>query len=175
MVGDAERSRDTFDSVFEAEFDYVCHTLRRFGVREADLEDVAQDVFLGVHRRFDDYDPGRPVRPWLVAFAFRGASNYRRGERRRGERIGEDVPEATVDGRSAAEVSDRRRSVQRVFDQMDLERSVVLLMFDMDGYTAPEIAHALDVPVNTVYSRIRLAREDFRTIGADLFSPGEAP
>jgi RNA polymerase sigma-70 factor (ECF subfamily) len=165
-----ENSQATFHTVFEAEFDYVCHALRRLGVRDADLEDVAQDVFLGLHRRFDEYDGNRPIRPWLVAFAFRAASNYRRGQRRRGEELGSEPGESPVDGRCTVEGAERSRLVQQVLDQIDLERSVVLVMFDMDGYTASEIAASFELPLNTVYSRIRLARRDFRTIGAHLFS-----
>ncbi|MEM9075103.1 MAG: sigma-70 family RNA polymerase sigma factor [Myxococcota bacterium] len=159
-----------FDEIFEAEFDYVCHTLRRFGVAERDVEDVAQDVFLGVHRRFQEYDPSRPVRPWLVAFAFRTASNYRRGRKRRESRAVAEDAAHTGDGRADAAQADRRRMVQSVLDQMSLERKMILLMYDVDGHTAAEIAHVLEVPLNTVYSRIRLARREFRTLGADLFN-----
>ncbi|MEM9862484.1 MAG: sigma-70 family RNA polymerase sigma factor [Myxococcota bacterium] len=159
----------TFDSAFESEFDYVCHTLRRFGVRDADLEDVAQTVFLAVHQRFDQYDGSRPIRPWLAAFAVRGASNYRRTLRRRSEQLGSEVQTALVDGRSAEAVVDQQRAVQQVLNQMDFDRRVVLVMFDVDGYSAPEIAAALELPLNTVYSRIRLARRDFRALGSRLF------
>ncbi|MEM9189822.1 MAG: sigma-70 family RNA polymerase sigma factor [Myxococcota bacterium] len=158
--------------MFEKHFDYVCHTLRRLGVQPADLEDVAQGVFLAVLRRFDDYDPARPARPWLVAFAYRAASNYRRSERRRPEEFpAEDSDRRLqVDGNASAEQADQKRDIQRVLDQMSLEKKTVLLLFDVDGYTAPEIAEALEISLNTVYSRIRLARSEFRTLGAELFA-----
>src|SRR6185437_13908682 len=67
-----------FRTLFEAELDYVFATLRRLGVAPRDLEDVTHEVFLRVHARWDEYDPARPVRPWIFAFAFRLASDYRR-------------------------------------------------------------------------------------------------
>ena len=67
-----------FDELFESECDYVCHTLRRLGVRPRDVEDVAQEVFVAVHLRFDSFDRDRNPRSWLFAFAFRAAANYRR-------------------------------------------------------------------------------------------------
>ncbi len=54
-----------FRTLFEAEFSYVCHSLRRLGVRRNDLEDVAHDVFAAVARQLDAYDPARrPTAAW---------------------------------------------------------------------------------------------------------------
>ena len=50
---------------FQREFDYLCRTLRRLGVPAADIEDVAHEVFLVLHRRWEDYDPSCALRPWL--------------------------------------------------------------------------------------------------------------
>jgi RNA polymerase sigma-70 factor (ECF subfamily) len=55
-----------FRAVFDQEFGYVWNTLRRLGVRNADLEDVTHEVFLVFHRRMADYDPARPLRPKLA-------------------------------------------------------------------------------------------------------------
>src|SRR5689334_8515619 len=70
--------RLTFRAIFEAEFAYIFNTLRRLGVREPDLEDVTHDVFITVNRLLSEFDPSRPLRPWLFGFAFRVASDYRR-------------------------------------------------------------------------------------------------
>lgn len=45
---------------------------------------------------------------------------------------------------------------------MDDDRRNALIMHDMDGLSAPEIAEALGVPLNTIYSRVRRGREEFR-------------
>ena len=70
-------------AVFHAECDYVARTLRRLGIREADLEDLTHDVFVTFHRKLHQYDPSRPVRPWLFGIAFRLASEHRRRAVRR--------------------------------------------------------------------------------------------
>jgi RNA polymerase sigma-70 factor (ECF subfamily) len=52
-----------FQDCYRREFSYVVHTLRRLGVRSAELEDVAHDVFVALYRHFDERDPARPLRP----------------------------------------------------------------------------------------------------------------
>src|SRR5215472_17365750 len=99
----ADADRDAlFRDVFAGEFDYVWTSLRRLGVHDRDLEDVAQEVFVHVHRRLDDYDPGRPLRPWLFAFAFRCASDWRRLARHRVEVLGEQGEAAPTPRRSSS-------------------------------------------------------------------------
>src|SRR5690349_23546888 len=81
--------RPEFPAVFREHLGYVWHALRRLGVRERDLEDVTHDVFLAVFRKLEQYDPARPLRPWLFGFAFRVASDYRERARHRWEVAGD--------------------------------------------------------------------------------------
>jgi RNA polymerase sigma-70 factor, ECF subfamily len=159
----------TFERIFEAEFDYVWNSLYRLGVHERDLEDVTHDVFLDVHRRFADYDPDRHIRPWLFAFAFRAASDYRRRARHRREIMVE------ADSRDAAPLADEqlasqddRRLVRAALEKIALDRRAVFIAHDIDGSAIPEIAESLCIPVNTAYSRLRLARSDFAEAVARL-------
>ncbi|HZF52706.1 MAG TPA: RNA polymerase sigma factor [Polyangiaceae bacterium] len=154
-----------FRALFEAEFSYVSHTLRRLGVREADLEDVAHDVFITVHRLLPEYDPARPLRPWLFGIAFRVASDYRRLARHARE-VPEGPRPEPVDGAPPADeqlvAEQARRLVLEALDELELDRRAVLVLHDIDGHTMPEIAQALGIPLNTAYSRLRLSREELK-------------
>jgi RNA polymerase sigma-70 factor, ECF subfamily len=152
----------SFADLFEREYGYVHNTLRRLGVQARDVEDVVHDVFLAVHKRWDDYDRMRSVRPWLFAFAFRAASEYRRRARYRFEvlaevEVGDGGPLA--DDRLARQ--DELAQVSAALDSLDFDRRVVLVAHDVDEHTMPEIASLLRISVNTAYSRLRLAREQF--------------
>lgn len=153
-----------FAAVFEAELSYVHRALCRLGVRSADLEDLTHDVFLVVHESLPRFDARRPMRPWLFGIAFRVASDYRRRARFRREVPGEaeDAVDVSppVDEQLAAD--EARRLVLRALDQIELDRRAVLVMHDIDGHGVPEIAEALAIPLNTAYSRLRLARADFK-------------
>ena len=152
-----------FQTIFADEFDYVWFTLRRFGVWERDLEDITHEVFITVYRHLDDYDPARPLRPWLFSFAYRMASDYRKLARHRAESL--DARTDYLDpSPSAVEQLAMRESLdlaQRALDQLDVDRRAVFLLHDVDGYPMPEVCAALQIPLNTSYSRLRLAREQF--------------
>lgn len=162
--------RPTLRAVFEAEFSYVFASLRRLGVRDADLEDVTHDVFLVVHDKLGDFDPTRPLRAWLFGIAFRVASDYRRRAHHRrevhdGEREPVD-PSPPVEGRIAD--AERRHLLIEALEALDVDKRAVLVMHDIDGHTAPIIAAELGIPLNTVYSRLRLARGEVRAALAHL-------
>jgi RNA polymerase sigma-70 factor (ECF subfamily) len=148
-----------FQSLYKQEFSYAWRTLRRLGVRERDLPDVAHDLFIVVFRHLSDFDPSRPVRPWLFGIAFRVVSDYRHSARFARETLGE-APESVDRTPPADEQIGERQAVMRVLDELDLDRRGVLVMHDLEGHPVPEIAAALAIPVATAYSRLRLARED---------------
>ena len=154
--------RPDFRTLFERELGYVLETLRRLGVARADAEDMAHEVFVAVLKQLDAYDPSRPIKPWLCGFAFRIASQYKR-KARRNETLEE--PEKVVDSAARPdaryETARKRRMVQTALDEIELDRRAVFVMHDIDDCTGEEIARALEIPLGTVYSRLRLAREDF--------------
>ena len=152
-----------FPAVYAAELGYVWSTLRRLGVQERDLEDLCHDVFVVVFRNLAVYDARRPIRPWLFGIAFRVASDYRRSARHRREVTG-TTREPVCPAPRADEVMlrrERQRLVASALEALELDRRAVFVMHDIDGHVMPEIAAALGVPLNTAYSRLRLARADF--------------
>jgi RNA polymerase sigma-70 factor (ECF subfamily) len=152
-----------FRAVYRAEVAYVCASLRRLGVRPADVEDMAHDVFVKVYRLLGDYDATRPLRPWLFGIALRTATDYRRAARFRHE-VAVAAPDRAHHGAAPDEALAQREAhdlIVRALDTMDLDARAILTMHDLDDTPAPEIATVLGIPVNTVYSRLRLARAKF--------------
>lgn len=152
-----------FRRIFDAHYDYVYHSLRRLGVHTRDLEDLAHDVFVEVWKNLTRYDRERPIKPWLFAFAFRFASDFRRLARHRTD-LG--VPDdAAVEGLPTAEdvVAARQGAalVTAALDAMPLEQRAVFVLYEIDETPMKEIAEALSIPPNTAYSRLRLARAAF--------------
>ncbi|MCC6747616.1 MAG: sigma-70 family RNA polymerase sigma factor [Deltaproteobacteria bacterium] len=153
----------SFAATYRAEVAQVWRCLRRLGVADADLEDKVHDVFVIAYRRWADYDAARPARPWLAGIALRVASDYRRAAPRRRE-CTRELSEA-VDPRSLpdAAVAERqaRELVLAALEALDEDRRAVFVLHELEGYSVPEIATIVSAPLNTLYSRLRLAREDF--------------
>lgn len=153
----------TFRALFDAEFDYVWTSLRRLGVRDSDLEDVAQDLFVKVHRQFREYDQSRPIRPWLFAFAARCAADWRRQTRLRIEVLGvrDEPPSSTPSADTSLATAEDVHLALRALDCVDPDRRSVFILYDFDDCPMKEIVRTLGIPLFTGYSRLRLARKEF--------------
>jgi RNA polymerase sigma-70 factor (ECF subfamily) len=150
--------------LFQLHASYVWHSFRRLGVQSRDLDDLTHDLFLEVQRHLGDYDPSRRIRPWLFGFALRLASAYRRRASRRYEvqahSWDETADSSALPDEQLAARQDRRLVVQAL-DAVDMDRRAVFVLYDIDGEPMKEIARSLGIPVNTAYSRLRLARSEF--------------
>jgi RNA polymerase sigma-70 factor (ECF subfamily) len=164
-------------SIHEEHADFVWRTLQRLGVRDADIEDQLQEVFVVVHHRLHTFDASARITTWLFGICMRVASAYRRRAHRRREQIVADVPEERLvdDGGPEREAAAReaRERLLGVLDLMDLEKRAIFVMFELDEMPCDEIADVLGVPVGTVHSRLHAARKDFQAALA-RFSAREA-
>jgi RNA polymerase sigma-70 factor, ECF subfamily len=158
------RRRVTLRELFDMHAHYVWNTMRRLGVAPSDVEDLTHDVFVQVQRHLDDYDPDRPARPWLFGFAFRLASEQRRRVGRRRERLTDPAHEP-VDTRmlpdAQLEADEDRQLLLAALDAIAIDRRAVFVLSQIDEVAIPEVAASLGIPLNTAYSRLRLARAEF--------------
>jgi RNA polymerase sigma-70 factor, ECF subfamily len=154
----------TFEQLYEAHFDFVWTTLQRFGVPAADLPDVVQDVFLTVHRLLSAFEHRSRVTTWLFAICLNAARDRRRRAHLRYEVIDSSVESAEVFSEPGAELE--RRDDLRLFESglsaMNLDQRAVFLLFEVESQRGEDIAELLGIPLGTVYSRLRLARQAFR-------------
>jgi RNA polymerase sigma-70 factor (ECF subfamily) len=152
-----------WSAFYDEHFDFVWRSLRRLGVPEAALDDAAQEVFLVAFRRAGEFEGRSSVRTWLFGIAWNRTRELLRGARRRAEEpLPELMPAAPgVDQEQAAMEREALEFVYRVLGELAPERRAVLVMADVEEMTAVEIAEILSIPLNTAYSRVRLARRDF--------------
>ena len=148
--------------VYALHVDFVFRVVARLGVPASAVPDVVQDVFLVVHRRLPDYDGRASVRAWLAGICRGVAANRRRAVDREGKRLRllGDTPPIPPD--PADRRVDLARVVTDLLDGLDEEQRLALLLTDIEGMTPLEVADALGVSRNTIYSRLRLARAKLR-------------
>jgi RNA polymerase sigma-70 factor (ECF subfamily) len=136
------------------------------GVQVSHLDDATQQVFIVAARRLEDMRTGSE-RSFLCGTAVRVASNYRRNAGKRAERIAEvnldELQCGLPNGESLLEQMRARRLLDLVLDRMSEDLRTVFVLSEIEGLTAPEMAAIVDCPLGTVSSRLRRAREQFRT------------
>lgn len=153
-----------FTAVYDEHFAFVWRSLRRLGVPPRALDDAAQDVFIVVHRRLAEFEGRSSVKSWLFGIARRVAHDHRRRIGRK-ERT-EELPETVEDVRSGnpavdAERAEALRALHEILAAMDEDKREVFVLAELEQMTVPEIAEAISANVNTVYSRLRAARQVF--------------
>jgi len=151
-----------FDEVYVDHAAFVWRILRGMGVSEPLVEDAVQDVFMVVHRRLAEFDGRGSLKTWLFQIAYRTACGYRRKVRRTG---GHEPFEDIVESRTGnpAEEAERHETMSLVaglLDGLDDDKRAVLVLADIEGMTAPEIAVITGTRLNTVYTRLRRARNE---------------
>jgi len=148
--------------VYREHIDFVIRTTRHLGVPESSVEDVVHDIFLVVHRRLEDYDGRSTMRSWLYGIARRVVLHHKRGfSRARAREAQAPVPPPQLDAEETVARRQAAETVRNCLGMLDPEQRMVFVLADIEGMSAPEIAQALGVKLNTVYSRLRLGRKKF--------------
>ncbi len=157
------------------EFAFVSRLVRRLGVRASLGEDLVHDVFVAAFRSWPTYDSKRPVRPWLSGVAARIVLDHLRKHSTHREEPRESLPEHHASG-GPSEALERQQGLtlaQKIIDTLEVDRRGVFVMHELEGLPVPEIAELIGIPLNTAYSRLRLARRDFE-IAAQAHRPERA-
>lgn len=164
-------AQSRFRAMVESEFDFVWRSLRALGVPDGGVDDAAQHVFLVAARRFADIQAGSE-RAFLFATARGVAANARRARARSREASDDQALERTLDDRpdpeEALTAQRGREMLDAILASFPEELRTVFLLFELEGMTAASIAELLGIPPGTVASRLRRAREDFRTAVREL-------
>lgn len=150
----------------------IAHQHRVFGVAlrmlgtRADAEEVAQEVFLRVHRAIGTFRGDAKLSTWLYAITSRLCLTRLGSGERRTQHLGEDAFIRLADDRpgptAALERRERELALQRAIAELPDDRRIVLILRDLEGLSYDEIAASLDLELGTVRSRLHRARMELR-------------
>jgi RNA polymerase sigma-70 factor (ECF subfamily) len=154
--------RPTPAELFERHVTFVWRVVAAHGVREADVPDVTQDVFVAAFRRLGDWEPARAsATSWLYAIAVRIAANHRRKAHVRRETPGEGPTTALETDPGAA--IDRQRllaELDEALSAMDAPKRDAFVLFEIAELTMHEVALTVGCPLKTAYKRLYAARRE---------------
>lgn len=156
-----------FSELYRGEFAFVWAAARRFGVPPGTVEDAVQDVFLTAYRRLDQLHFEVSARAWLHGVTRRVAARYRRTAMRLDRRLAAVAAVPRGPGEPPQERVATALQLEQALARLGERTRAAFEMSELLGMSGPEIAGELGVPVATVYSRVRLAREQLiRELGA---------
>jgi RNA polymerase sigma-70 factor (ECF subfamily) len=174
----AEQARARrLSQVFEEQASFVWRTLRRLGVAPGDLEDAAQEVFVVVHKRLEEYEERASIRGWLYAICLRVSSRQRRSSMRRREQVVSEFPEISVEADQERGVEQREslRLGQRLLEALPEKQRMVFMLYEVDHMSMAEVADVIGCPIQTAYARLHKARERVRIELARARVLGKSP
>jgi len=155
-------ARDACVEAFDQELDYLFQTLRRLGAPASEIEDLAQDVFVVLHRNWPTLDTDRPLRPYLFGVAFRIVCAQGR-RRRRGREGNSSLPDIEDGAASPERALESRQSIALLLgalERVPLPRRAVVILHELDGVPVADIAKSLSITRFAVYARLRKGRSE---------------
>lgn len=152
-----------FGELYAGHFRAVWRTLQRLGVHPGSVDDATQEVFVTAWRKWDEFEGRSTERTWLLGIAIRVASDTRRKQRPT-EEVSPELQMAGPGPESMAATKEVGQRVEQLLARLDAERREVLLLVDVEGYSVPEVATATGVNLNTLYTRLRSARQQFEDL-----------
>jgi RNA polymerase sigma-70 factor (ECF subfamily) len=156
----------SFRTIYHDYFDFVWTSARRLGVPVDAVDDVVQEIFVVVNARVSTIEQPASLRSWIYGVVRRTVSTYHRGRRARGasewhEPFEDSAGPMQPSPLDLAVLSDEIRLLWRLLGELGPLKREVFVLAELEEMTMPEIAEAIGVPVNTAYSRLRVAREEF--------------
>lgn len=162
-------ARPSFDALYEEQVDGVWRLLQRFGVPDAGLEDAVQEVFIVAHRKLSEFRGDSSLKTWLGGICVRVAKDARRSLARKGGHEPLDETMAQTGPQLEDRIGHRQALVHvlRLLEELDEDQREVFVLAELEGMTVPEIAQATGVNLNTLYTRLRTARQRFNALVAE--------
>ncbi len=157
----------TFEDAYAATFDFVWRNAIRLGVPRASIDDLVQDVFVVVHRQLPEFEGRSSLSTWVFTILRRTIKDFRRKAANDGSKhvsyevAGELAHDEMSGPHETAARKEAVKTLHAVLLDLDEDRREVFLLAELEQWGAPEIAEALGIPTNTVYSRLRNARIQF--------------
>jgi RNA polymerase sigma-70 factor, ECF subfamily len=170
-------SRSEFETLAMEHLDMLYRVARRLTRDPTGAEDLVQETYLKAFAARDGFElKSYGIRPWLIRILRNVHFTRSQRERRQPEAVEGDVLEA-AGGSNMPEHHSSALSAQGEIDlaginfesmdqrlvsalhQLPEEYQTVMLLWAVDDLSYQEIAHACDVPIGTVMSRLHRARK----------------
>jgi RNA polymerase sigma-70 factor, ECF subfamily len=155
---------DAFEQIYKATSSFVYNVAFRITRNSADAEEATQDVFMKIYKYLKGFQFRCAFKTWVYRITVNTAINrYRKSKKEEKDRVDYDnIIESLPDSRLATEGvirSDNEARLNALLDMLSHEHKTCLILREIEGLSYQQIADTLKIPVNTVRSRLKRARQ----------------
>jgi RNA polymerase sigma-70 factor (ECF subfamily) len=153
-----------FHAIYKQYLDFVWSSAGHLGAGTDIIDDVVQDVFIVIHSKLATLQRPEALRSWIYGIVRRTVSDYRRSRRTRdaaGANLSAEPKASRPSPLDMAERNAELELLESILAKLDEPKREVFVMVEILEMTVPEVVQSLDIGLNTAYSRLRLARQDF--------------
>ncbi|MFH1807155.1 MAG: RNA polymerase sigma factor [Pseudomonadota bacterium] len=163
---------------FEAHAEFVARTVQRLSGLCSPVDDLVQEVFIIALRKRNQIGPEVPARGWLYRTAVHVVWHHRRGLARRlsaERRLASEPVPGSERADETLHKQEQARLVRHCAAQLPMSQREVFALFELEGLAGADIARLLEIPENTVWSRLHLGRKRFRELWEHARAEGRNP
>src|SRR5690606_31851286 len=128
-----------------------------------DAEDLVQDAFIASLEKIDTFDAEREFAPWFYRILVNRCLNARKSRSRRSTvEISDDATSPVASPLMETERSELRTYLTRALDRLPERQRTIVTLFDVEGFSSPEVAEILGISDGTVRWHLHQARQVLR-------------
>lgn len=155
---------EAFEQIYKMASGFVYNVALRITRNSADAQEVAQEVFIKLYHSLKDFQFRSSFKTWLYRITVNMAiDHYRKSAKKEKHKVYFDnIIESFPSSYSTAEgaiQSDNETRLNALLEILGPQQKVCLILREIEGLSYQEIAATLKIPVNTVRSRLKRARQ----------------
>jgi len=171
----AQGDLNAFETIYKAYFNIVTNVALRVVNRLEDAEDIAQEVFMNIYHNLKNFRFESSLKTWIYRAAVNTAINHSKKTSRHRDRTVEytealNAPNPGEDARQKIDAQSHEKIVQTLLNAVSPEQRACIVLRSIEGLSYQEIAATLNIPINTVRSRIKRARETMLALRKEVIS-----
>ncbi len=178
LVSSARKGdRTSFDLLVRRHYTLVYNTAYRILGDASTAEDATQAAFIRAFRSLPRFRGSSAFSTWLYRIVSNVCLDTLRARKDNVTSIdvafdGEDsherpLPDSDTEPAAVFEQTERQRAVHRAISVLSEDHRMVLVLYDISGFSYEEVAAILEMPLGTVKSRLNRARIALKDILAD--------
>lgn len=153
-----------FEEIYKAYFGFVSSVAYRIVSKSEEAEEVCQEVFMTIYRKMSSFRQESSLKTWVYRITINHALKYAKKKSKESKGMVEydeegSIASLTKDARQKMDDEQNEKQVEKLLGYLNLEQRACIILRSIEGLSYQEIASTLKIPINTVRSRIKRARE----------------